>query len=149
MREKPWNPNQRAVSQLGLAPNDVEVLKEAYERSNKRTAALIKPLCAKEFTKEVADKLGPTSCLDALVNGVRTSGPDAAKQVISNVAEANGGIRPEPKAEGLEQVLVALSKEGKAFEKDLADHLGPEEAKRIAGAPELCADHRFFRADDR
>ena len=38
--------------------------------------------------------------------------------------------------------------EQKAFEADLAQRLGPEEAKRLAWAPELCAERRQFRASE-
>jgi hypothetical protein len=34
------------------------------------------------------------------------------------------------------------------FEDDLAEKLGPDEAKRIASAPEMCAERTMLRAGD-
>lgn len=41
-----------------------------------------------------------------------------------------------------------MTKESKTFEAELAAKLGPEEAKRLAWAPEMCSDRTTVRAKD-
>lgn len=64
-------------------------------------------------------------------------------------AEVNAGKRPPNKgAEPMEALLYAMTQETHAFEVDLARKLGPEEAKRLAWAPEMCADRRTVRVGE-
>jgi hypothetical protein len=73
------------------------------------------------------------------------------------VAEANAGKPPtgggaNTNANGAgvdaEALLMAMTKEARAFEAELASKLGPEEAKRLAWAPEMCSDRTTVRAKD-
>jgi hypothetical protein len=48
----------------------------------------------------------------------------------------------------VEQLLLAMTKESKAFETDLAAKLGPDEAKRLAYSPDMCSDRTTVRAKD-
>jgi hypothetical protein len=153
LRDTPWTPPARTLDRLGLAPADGEMLRGAYEQSNKRVMSEIRPLCAKVLgSAEMADKVGPSTCVDAIVNSARRTSADATKQSLTRVAEVNAGKREAPKqaadAPEVEQLLLALSNETRAFEADLAKKVGPEEAKRLAWAPEMCADRRTIRATD-
>jgi hypothetical protein len=72
------------------------------------------------------------------------------KEALTRVADVQAGkhaARPEG-APPIEQRTLALSSEQRAFEGDLAKKLGPEEAKRLAWAPELCAERRQLRATE-
>jgi hypothetical protein len=153
IRDKPWVPNERVVDRLGLAPQDTDALKAAYEASNKRMTDQIKPLCAQVLgSPEAADKVGISSCIDVIGNSARKSNPDATKAALSRVAEVQAGKReaPKPGAEmaPVEQLALLLTKESKTFEDDLAQKLGPEDAKRLASAPELCSDRHMLRAGE-
>jgi len=67
------------------------------------------------------------------------------------VAEVNAGkgdAKPAADPNAVEQLLLAMTKESKTFEADLAAKLGPEEAKRLAWAPEMCSDRTTVRAKD-
>lgn len=151
LRDKPWAPSERVMNRLGLAPQDGEVLREAYEKSNKRVADQIKPLCAKVLgSAEMAEKVGPSTCMDAISNSERKTNAEGAKLSLTRAAEVQAGKRQAPSGDvaPLEQLAGALANESKAFERDLAARLGPEEAKRLANAPELCSDRRTLRASD-
>jgi hypothetical protein len=152
VRDTPWVPPQRAVDRLGLAPTDVDTLKDAYARSNKRVLDQVRPLCAKVLgSAEIVDKVGASACMDAITNDARKGNPQGMREALTRVAEVQSGKRAAPKAaEGpaIEQLTLALTNEQRAFEADLAAKLGPEEAKRLAWAPELCAERRQFRATE-
>ncbi|HEY8078784.1 MAG TPA: hypothetical protein VIF62_31850 [Labilithrix sp.] len=150
VRDTPWTPTARAVERLGLAPTDSEAIKEAYAHSNQRVADVVRPLCAQVLGgSEVADKVGTSACMDAITNAARKGGADQAKDALVRTAEVQAGKRqPAPDASALEKLTTALAREGKSFENDLAQKLGPDEAKRIAWSNELCTDRRTFRASD-
>jgi hypothetical protein len=150
IRDTPWKPSQRVVDRLGLAPQDVKTLEEAYVQSNKRVQDQIKPLCAAVLGgAAVADKVGATACIDAIQNAAKTADAKGAKDALSHAAEVQAGKRTATKdGAPLEQLALVLSNEAKAFENDLAQKLGPEEAKRLANDNALCSDRRTLRASD-
>lgn len=150
VRDTPWKPNARALERLAIAPDDAKTLEEAYAASNKRVAEKVKPLCAKVVgSEEVADRIGPSACMDAIQRSAAKADPKVAKEALSRAAEAQAGKRkPGDDAPPFEQLANALAAEGRAFESDLAQKLGPDEAKRLAQDPALCADRRVLRASD-
>ena len=154
IRDVAWQPNQRAIDRLGLAPSDTAALKEAYERSNKRVTEQLRPLCAKALgNPDAFDAVGAGGCMDAITNTSKKANAGAAKDALSRVAEVQAGKRAAPKdlagAPPLEQLGLLLTGESKAFEQDLAQKLGPEEARRLASAPELCSERRTLRTTER
>lgn len=150
IRDTPWKPSERVVDRLGLAPDDVKTLEEAYAQSNKRVQDQIKPLCANVLGgAAVADKVGASACIDAIQNSARKADPKSAKDSLSHVAEVQSGKRAASNdGAPLEQLALVLSKESKTFEADLAQKLGPDEAKRLVNDPALCTDRRVLRASD-
>jgi hypothetical protein len=153
IRDKPWVPTERAVNRLGLAPSDTEAIKHAYEASNKRMNDQIRPLCTQVLgTAEAADRVGASGCIDAINNTARKGNADATKAALSRVAEVQAGKREAPKPSGdmppVEQLGLILTKESKTFEDDLSQKLGPEEARRLANAPEMCTDRKMLRAGE-
>jgi hypothetical protein len=152
MRDKPWTPNQRVLDRLGLAPSDAATIRDAYEHSNKRMAEQIKPLCVKTLgSAEAADRVGPKACSDAILAGAKRTDPEGTQKSLVRVAEINAGktdAKPAADPAAAEQLLLAMTKESKAFEAELASKLGPEEAKRLAWAPEMCSDRTTVRAKD-
>lgn len=150
LRDKPWTPNQRVLDRLGLAPQDANVIRDAYEHSNKRMADQIKPLCTKTLgSAEAADRVGSKACVDAILAGAKRSDPEGMQKSVVRVAETNAGKDVKVGDSGAEQLLLAMTKETKAFEAELAQKLGPEEAKRVAYAPEMCTDRAVVRGSER
>jgi hypothetical protein len=151
IREQAWTPNERAVNRLGLSPSDVDMLKQAYEASNKRMNEQIKPLCSQVLgSAQAADQAGTSACIDIIGNGARKSGADG-KAALTRVAEVQAGKRSAPSGGDVlpvEQLGLILTKESKTFEDDLAQKLGPDDAKRLALAPELCTERKTLRAAD-
>jgi hypothetical protein len=153
IRDKPWAPTERTVDRLGLAPSDVDVLKAAYEASNKRMSDQLRPLCEKTLgSADAVDKVGLSSCIDVINRSAVKGGADTTKAALSRVAEVQAGKREAPKAGAdvapVEALGLILTKESKTFEDDLAQKLGPEEARRLASAPELCTERKMLRSGD-
>ncbi len=151
IRDTPFVPSTRQADRLGLAPQDVDVLKESYKSSNARMMAELVPLCAQVVgSKEVAEKIGPQACMNAILDSARKQSPEKTKEALSRVAEVNGGKRPAPTStQGVlpvEALMLAFTKEQKTFEADLAAKLGPEEARRLANARGLCSERGTARA---
>jgi|GEM_PF-3403790 len=152
LRDKPWTPNQRVMDRLGLAPGDAATIRDAYANSNKRMAEQIRPLCVKALgSAEAADRVGPKACSDAILAGAKRTDPDGTQKSLVRVAEINAGkadVKPSQDGAAVEQLLLSMTKESKAFEAELAAKLGPDEAKRLAWAPEMCSDRTTVRAKD-
>jgi hypothetical protein len=151
LRDTPFTPSQRQLDRLGLAPQDADVLRDAYKKSNDRVMAQLKPLCAKVLgSPELADRVGSSACMSAIVDSARKENPDKMKDALARVAEVNAGKRPAPgPAQGLEPVealMLAFTGETKSFEADLAAALGPEDAHRIASSRMLCSERGVVRA---
>lgn len=151
IRDTPWTPNQRVLDRLGLAPHDAETIKTAYANSNKRMSDVITPLCAKTLgSAEAASRVGPKACADAILSGAKRGDPEGMQKSIVRVAETNAGKDVKPGADSAaETLLLAMTKETKQFEAELASKFGPEEGKRLAYAPEMCADRSVVRGKDR
>jgi hypothetical protein len=115
-------------------------------------AEQIKPLCVKALgSAEAAERVGPKACSDAILAGAKRTDPEGTQKSLVRVAEANAGkgdAKGGADANAVEQLLLAMTKESKTFEADLAAKLGPEEAKRLAWAPEMCSDRTTVRAKD-
>lgn len=150
LRDKPWTPSARVLDRLGLAPGDAATIRDAYEHSNKRMAEQIRPLCVKALgSAEAADRVGPKACSEAVLAGAKRSDPEGTQKSLVRVAEINAGKANVAAQDGaVEQLLLSMTKESKAFEAELAAKLGPEEAKRLAWAPEMCSDRTTVRAKD-
>lgn len=154
LRDTPWTPSERVVDRLGLAPADVDALKEAYVASNKRMTDGIRPLCAQALgSNEAADKVGASQCIDVINNTARKSSADNTKAALSRVAEIQAGKREAPKPDdattsAVEKLALLLTNEQKTFEKDLESKLGAEDAKRLANDPAMCSERKMLRAGE-
>ena len=151
LRDAPFTPSARQLDRLGLAPQDASVLRDAYQKSNQRVMAQLKPLCAKVLgSEQLADRVGSSACMSAIVDGARKENPDKMKDALARVGEVNAGKRPPPAPgsglEPVEALMLAFTAESKAFEADLAATMGPEDAHRIAGSRMLCSERGMVRA---
>lgn len=150
IRDTPWKPSDAVIDRLGLAPGDADTIRDAYAESNKRMIAEIRPLCGKVLgAPDMIDKVGASTCMDAILNAGKKQSPEAAKGAIVATAEVQAGKRkPNDGGEPMEKLLYAMTQETKTFEADLAKKLGPDEAKRLAWAPEMCAERKFVSSGD-
>ena len=133
------DPSSFDLDKLGLAPTDVPTLQSAYGKSRDRMWGTVIPLCAQAIgSEEVAEKLGPNSCIHVIVDVARTNDPKGTNEAMYQVGEIRSGQRAAPGAnDAVSPVLklfLALTAESKSFESDLAQSFGPEEAHRLAYA---------------
>lgn len=125
------------LEDLGLTPEDGDVLTEAYRRSNARVWKVVQPLCLQAVElPEVVDMLGVTNCLRVVEQVATKRDFKATLEARRQVAEVHAGMRTSPDpALAKHPVFVAdmaLTSEARLFEADLAESLGPDEARRIA-----------------
>lgn len=137
------------VLESGLAPQDLPTLQAAYKRSNDRVWAQIRPLCAAAVgSAEVADKIGTDTCVHLVLDMERDHDPDGSREAFYQVGEIQSGGRPAPgpneKVSPVLRVFLAMTNEPKAFEADLAQSFGPEEAHRVAWSGGMCMSKSTF-----
>lgn len=148
-KEEPWSPNAEQLNALGLAPADAATIKGAYGRSSQRVWSQLKPLCAAAIGSEaVAEKIGPDTCLHLILDVDSERDPEATKNARREVAEMRAGLRPMPgpkdnPSASVKAFLIATGA-SKAFEDDLAQSFGPEEAHRIVYSGEICMGTSTF-----
>jgi hypothetical protein len=149
LSEKGWKPRPEDLELLGLGPDDGETLRAAFRRSYDRVWKTVRPLCAAVLgSADVADGLGPDTCIHVVVDATQRQDGALARDAMREVAETRAGQRavPAPGAalHPLFQMFWTLTGEMRAFEADLAQTLGPEEAKRVAYAKALCHGQSTF-----
>lgn len=134
-----WQTSQSELQRLGLTSEDGEPLTEAHRRSSARVWQTVRPHCVKAIgDAAIAERLGPNGCITLVQQTASTIDPMAIFNAQTQVAEVHAGIRPPPEAGHslgpLFDIYLALTSEAQFFEADLAEHFGPEEAKRIVHA---------------
>lgn len=151
IRDTPYSPSDRDIERLGLAPDDAEAIRAAYEASNKRVTAQILPLCAGVVGgAEIAEKIGPTACMKAIQDSSRRADPAKMRESLVAVAEVNAGKREAPKGDvpAAEKLMLALTGESQAFEADLTSRLGPDDAARIMSGRGLCVERGVASSEE-
>jgi hypothetical protein len=131
-----WQTSPAQLNELGLSPDDGEALKVAHQRSNARLWQVVRPLCVQAVgDAAVADRLGGENCISLLEQTASAADPLAIYNAKQQVAEVHAGIRPRPEAGQTHgpmfDTYLALTSEADAFEADLGETFGPEEAQRI------------------
>jgi hypothetical protein len=157
VRKPDWTPSADYLNKVALAPHDAPALKEAYAKSNQRVWSVLKPLCAQAIggagpanaaVLEVAERIGNDSCVHLVLDHTRGEKGEDANEGMRLVAEARAGLRPMPSASQLDnpvaKMFLAITGEMKAFETELAQSLGPEEAHRVAFAEGMCMQRSTF-----
>jgi hypothetical protein len=131
-----WAPSAGELDRLGLSPDDGEVIRTVFERSRQRVWASLRALCVEAIGNEaVVDVLGFQSCTHVVLNLAQSADGESTSAAMRAVAETRAGARPAP-VPGVPQHPVfdlfwTLTGEAAAVEADLAQSLGPEDAKRI------------------
>jgi hypothetical protein len=127
------------LDKLGLAPTDFPQIQAAYAKSRDRLWNTIVPLCAQAVgSADVAEKLGPNTCIHLVLDLARANDPKGTNDALYAVGDIRAGARPMPgpneNVPSVEKMFLALTAESGAFEADLAQSFGPEEAHRLAYA---------------
>lgn len=145
-RKSGWEPSPDSLNKLGLAPSDAAPIKNAYTHSNDRVWSVIKPLCIAAIgNPEVVDRLGPNTCQHLLLDIERSKDNEATDRAMAFVGEVRAGERPMPgpnePIHPVTKMFLAVTGEAKAFESELAQSFGPEEAHRLTYAEDMCMGH--------
>jgi hypothetical protein len=124
------------LQKLGLAPQDGPVVADALGASMKRSWTAVKQLCAQAVGgADVAERVGENACINIVMNNERENANDQYREDIRRVAEIRAGLRPAPAAgddiDPFERMLLSLTSETKSLENDLAQSLGPDDARRV------------------
>jgi len=142
-----WTPSPEQLDALGLAPDDAETLRGAYERSRQRVWSVVGRLCEDAVgAPDMVDAISTDTCTHIVMDVARSKDAASAKAALHAVAEVRAGLR-EPPAEPHHPVydlFYTLSGEAHALEADLAESFGPEEAKRITFSKQLCAGSNTY-----
>lgn len=141
-----WNFTPERLNKVGLAPQDVPAIRDAYQKSYERTWAQVRPLCVQALgNAEVVDKIGLSSCPHIIYDVAQAIDNDATREAHTQAAEIRAGVRPMPasleKAHPVLRLFLLLTDANKGFEKDLAASFGPEEAHRLAYADNMCTSN--------
>ena len=134
-------PADANLAALGLAPEDYEVVREAYANSIARQEAALYPLCAAALGAQldVEGVLNLDSCV-TIVLSTAAQRSDNPAQSARNVAAFMAGDAPRPDENSplTERAFLAFAEESKRFENELAAAFGPEEAHHITYSDLLC-----------
>lgn len=153
LRREAWSPSAETVRELGLGVEDGQALKGAFERSHARMWATVKPLCTTAVgSTELAEKFGVSTCMYLVLDIEHDRDPRAAADAQRLVSEVRAGTRAMPddgNLHPLAKLFLATTGEGHAFERDLAQTLGPEEARRVRFADDLCRTQHIFSGSKR
>jgi hypothetical protein len=144
-----WKPGADDLNKLGLAPTDAPTIQDAYKRSTARVWAVLKPLCAQAVgSAEVAERIGPDSCVHIILDLEREQNSAAANQAMYDIGAIRSGKKPVPAAgeqvDPVLQMFLTLTDGTPAFERDLAQSFGPDEAHRLAYADGMCSGSSIF-----
>jgi hypothetical protein len=140
-------PTEQVLDELGMSPDDGEVLREAFQHSRTRQWAALLPLCAASLggRMDIARSLSFEACRSLAAGSSQTSSVDA-KRVTTYMA--GDAPRPAEASTITERMFLQLAEEPQRFEAELAEAFGPEEAHRLVYSDRLCfnpAMHRFAR----
>jgi hypothetical protein len=142
-------PSDEVLDQLGLAPDDREVMRQAFEHSATRLRNAVLPLCAAALGDrlEASQEMSTEACRRVVLSTAneRAESPSlSAKSVASFMA--GDAPRPGDNATISERLFLVLAEEPKHIEDELAESFGPEEAHRLIFSDRLCfrtATHSF------
>ncbi len=142
-----FKPSDDLLNEAGLSPDDAPALSAAYQRATQQINDVVMAACTQTVGVELASRLGPSTC-DAVVRG--SAKEAAVTATIERVARIRAGEVPmpaltDPSVPPLERMLLAQTGAMTAFEKDLAQTLGPDAARRVALSDALGGCQSAFR----
>jgi len=130
------------LNNLGLAPQDGPILQAAYKASNARTWGVIEPLCSQALGGADVSRVGQQACVSILMNIASQQSPAGYDEDVRQVAEILAGQRPAPapgaQVDPLVTAYLALARETTNIQNDLAQSIGPDDARRAVFAEQGC-----------
>ncbi len=140
----------QAIDELGLSPNDASAVEAALARSDQRLRDVVIPLCAQILgSAELANRLGESTCIAVVRDsGKREQSSDAVHLVAAIRAGDAPVPRPNDKTDARTKLLLAETGALTAFEGDLAQTFGPEQAHRIATDDSLSMCKSVYRTNN-
>jgi FecR-like protein len=131
------------AERLGLAPDDAPIIERAYAASRDRVWRVVRPLCIAELgSAAIADRIDRQGCEMVILESQAHRDAAAKDAAMRDVAEMRAGLRPLPgpgaALHPVVEMLLALTGEQARFEAELAEALGPEDARRIAFDDQMC-----------
>jgi hypothetical protein len=145
-------PSDDVLDELGLAPEDSEVLRQAFEHSLERQRTALLPLCSTALGErmDLATSLSVDSCRHIILS-TASSRSESDALAAKRVAAYMAGDGPPPNDSGSlsEKAFLVLAEESKHFEAELAEAFGPDEAHRLVFSNRLCFSHSTHRFTSR
>ena len=146
-----YQPGDDLLSGAGLSPDDAPAIASAYQRAQQQMSDVITAACTAVVGADMASRLGPDTC-EAVVRGSQKGAASSAD--IEKVARIRAGELPmpapnDPSVDPLERMLLAQTGAMPAFEKDLAQAIGPDAAHRVATSDALGGCQSAFRSKGR
>jgi FecR-like protein len=140
-----YRPSAEQLDELGLAPDDAEPIVRAYAASRARVWQALRPLCVDAIGSEsVADLLGRSGCVNAILQAAARRDSAASDEAMRQASEIRAGLRAEPAAGEQRHPVLAmfltLTAEPALFEAEIAQSLGPEDARRVTFNDVLCRE---------
>jgi hypothetical protein len=136
-----WTPTAAQLAEDGLPPGDAQAIRDAREQSYQRVWSVVAPLCTQALhgDAKIADTLGPVTCTALVADVARANNEDTAEELRA-VAEMRAGLRPyDPKAlGGYGQILYTESGEVRTMEAQLAQTIGPDDARAFVYGDGTC-----------
>ena len=133
-----------SLKTLGLAPQDGPLLQARVRRNRpKRTWGIIQPLCSQALGGADVSHIGQQACMSILGESTRTQNErHGYDEDVRQVAEIMAGLRPPPApgaaADPVLLAMLALARETQQIESELAQSIGPDDARRVVFAEQGC-----------
>jgi hypothetical protein len=137
------------LQELGIAPDEQEVLRRAYANSADRQKGGLLPLCAAALDGrlDLAAAVGIDACRHIIVSTAPTRGEDegeTAKRIAAFMA-GDAPLPDEAQRTVLDKTFLLLVQEAGLFEGELAEAFGPEDAHRLVFSDRLCFSSATFQ----
>jgi hypothetical protein len=138
-----FNPSPETLDGLGLEPNDVPVVREAFVAARAVAWGQVRPLCASAVgSLNAADRLGLEACPQLILSSERTTSPNAADVATRAVAATRAGLSDPsalPAGDAVATTFFALTAVAKDAENHIAAQLGPDEAQVAVYGTNSCS----------
>jgi ferric-dicitrate binding protein FerR (iron transport regulator) len=130
------------LNKLGLAPQDGPLIQAAYQKSYQRTWGVIEPLCSKALGGADVSKIGQQACASILMDQAKAQDTARYNEDVREVAEILAGTRQAPApgqpVDPILQAYLTLAREPQNIQSDLAQSIGPDDAKRLIFSEQGC-----------
>ena len=124
-------PGPLSAEGLALSPDDARVVQAAWDRSVARVDRAVIDACATIVGADLASRLGIQVC-DTIVATSGSPGADQKAVALIRAGELPMPGPNDPGIDGYERVLLVKTGEMQAFQADVEQSLGPDDARRIA-----------------